>query len=130
MSHLYISSFNIGKSLNAYEKYFSIVKHTTNNDQVVKNGEKVIECLKSANEDIKKKQGLCKNQTETRKVYDEMVKKHIPNFFWEDLERPSPKYILDPNDPNIINMIKKTMAKKPQFKQENVTQPEKKEEKN
>ncbi len=78
-----------------------------------KSGEKVLEGLKTVSDELKKKQNFIKNKEDTKKLFDELCKKYISPMFWEDLEKPFHRLILDPNAENsYLNMLlKKGMQK-------------------
>ena len=60
------------------------------------------------NDESKKKQSLHKNKDDSKKILDELIKKSVNRLFWEDIERPLPKYYFDPNEnPYLNNIFKK-----------------------
>jgi hypothetical protein len=66
--------------------------------------------LKFVNDETKKKQSLLKNKDDSKRILDELIKKSVNRLFWEDLERPLPKYYFDSNEnPYLNNIMKKGM---------------------
>lgn len=65
--------------------------------------------MKFLNDETKKKQNLLKNKDDSKKILDELIKKSVNRLFWEDLERPLPKYYFDPNENPYLNIFKKGM---------------------
>jgi hypothetical protein len=89
-----------------------VIKKNITDENSIKNGEKVLENLKIIADEIKKKQNLLKNKEDTKKVFDELCKKYVSPMFWEDLEKPFHKLIMEPNENAYFNYImKKGMAK-------------------
>ena len=52
---------------------------------------------------MKKKQNLLKNKEDSKRILDELIKKSVNRMFWEDLERPLPKYYFDANEQAYLN---------------------------
>jgi len=63
--------------------------------------------LKLVNDEVKKKQNLLKNKDDSKRILDELIKKSVNRLFWEDLERPMPKYYFDANEQAYLNSILK-----------------------
>lgn len=64
--------------------------------------------MKFVNDETKKNSSLLKNKDDSKKMLDELIKKSVNRLFWEDLERPLPKYYFDPNEhPNLNSILKK-----------------------
>jgi len=63
--------------------------------------------LKLVNDEVKKKQNLLKNKEDSKRILDELIKKSVYRLFWEDLERPLPKYYFDANEQAYLNSILK-----------------------
>jgi hypothetical protein len=63
--------------------------------------------LKLVNDEVKKKQNLLKNKEDSKRILDELIKKSVNRLFWEDLERPLPKYYFDANEQAYLNSILK-----------------------
>jgi hypothetical protein len=63
--------------------------------------------LKIVNDEVKKKQNLLKNKEDSKRILDELIKKSVNRMFWEDLERPLPKYYFDANEQAYLNSILK-----------------------
>jgi hypothetical protein len=63
--------------------------------------------LKLVNDEVKKKQSLLKNKEDSKRILDELIKKSVSRLFWEDLERPLPKYYFDANEQAYLNSILK-----------------------
>ena len=62
------------------------------------------------NDETKKKSSLLKNKDDSKRILDELIKKSVNRLFWEDLERPLPKYYFDQNEnPYLNNIMKKGM---------------------
>lgn len=61
------------------------------------------------NDETKKKQSLLKNKDDSKRILDELIKKSVNRLFWEDLERPLPKYYFDSNENPYLNILKKGM---------------------
>jgi len=90
----------------------NVVRKNVTDEKIVKNGEKVMDGLKIVFDEIKKKQNLLKNKEDSKKVFDELCRKYISNMYWEDLERPLHKMMMEPSDNAYFNYIlKKGMAK-------------------
>jgi DNA-binding GntR family transcriptional regulator len=90
----------------------NVVSKNVSDEKLVKNGERVLEGLKTVFEEIKKKQNLLKNKEDSKKVFDELCRKYLSSMYWEDLERPFHKMIMEPSDNAYFNYIlKKGMAK-------------------
>ena len=63
--------------------------------------------MKLVNDEVKKKQNLLKNKEDSKRILDELIKKSVNRLFWEDLERPLPKYYFDANEQAYLNSILK-----------------------
>lgn len=59
------------------------------------------------NDEVKKKQNLFKNREDSKRILDDLIKKSVNRLFWEDLERPLPKYYVDSNENAYLNNILK-----------------------
>lgn len=112
LSHLSLKSYNLNRAIVAYEKYLNVFRKNFSNteESPVKTGEKILEGLKTVADEIKKKQGLLKNKEDSRKVFDELCKKYVNRIYWEDLERPFNKIIIEPES-TFNHILKKGFTK-------------------
>lgn len=69
------------------------------------------------NDETKKKSSLLKNKEDSKRLLDELIKKSVNRLFWEDLERPLPKYYFDSNENQYLNNILKKGMKATQGKE-------------
>ena len=89
-----------------------MLRKNITDEKIIQNGEKVLIGLKTVLEEVKKKQNLLKNKDDSKKVFDELCRKYISNMYWEDLERPFHKMMMEPSDNAYFNYIlKKGIAK-------------------
>ena len=78
--------------------------------------------MKFVNDETKKKQSLLKNKDDSKRILDELIKKSVNRLFWEDLERPLPKYYFDSNEnPYLNNIMKKGKKAINQLKFQNIS---------
>lgn len=106
LSQLSLKTYNLNKTIYAYERYINILKKNT--DQTpFQTGEKILEGLKSVADEIKKKSNIMKNKDDSKRLYDELCKKYVNRMFWEDLERPLHKIVLEPSESALFNYIMK-----------------------
>lgn len=70
-------------------------------------GAKILESLKYVSDEIKKKQNLLKNREDGKKILDELCKKYVNRMYWEDLEKPIHKFLIDPNSEAYLNYLAK-----------------------
>ncbi len=108
LSHLSLKTYNLNRSIFCYERYLNIIRKNVSDESIVKSGEKILDGLKTIAEEIKKKQGLVKNKEDTKKIFDELCKKYVLPGYWEDLEKPIHKLVLDPknNDIPFLSLLK------------------------
>lgn len=108
-----------------YEKYLNVIKKNVTDETPYKSGEKVLEGLKVVADEIKKKQNFIKNKEDTKKLYDELCKKYVSPMYWEDLEKPFHRMMLDPNAENsyLSYLFKKGMQKAQAAQAENGGEP-------
>jgi hypothetical protein len=113
LSHLSLKTYNLNRAIFSYEKYLNVIRKNITEEAPVKSGEKVLEGLKIVADEIKKKQNFIKNKDDTKKLFDELCKKYVSPMFWEDLERPFHRLVMDPNAENsyLNYLMKKGMVK-------------------
>ncbi len=113
LSHLSLKTYNLNRAIFCYEKYLNVIRKNVTDEAPTKSGEKVLEGLKTVSDELKKKQNFIKNKEDTKKLFDELCKKYVSPMFWEDLEKPFHRLILDPNaDNSYLNyLFKKGMQK-------------------
>ena len=113
LSHLSLKTYNLNRAIFSYEKYLNIIKKNVTEETIIKNGEKILEGLKTIGDEIKKKQGLVKNKDDSKKIFDELCKKYVSPMYWDDLEKPTHRFTIDPNSENplLAYILKKGMNK-------------------
>jgi hypothetical protein len=111
-------TYNISRSLTAYEKYLAVLRKHNKDEKLIASGEKILEGLKYVADEVKKKQNLYKNKEDSKKILDELCKKYINRMFWEDLERPFSKLFYEAQGDNpYLNYFNKKGAAKIQTQQ-------------
>ena len=85
--NLYLRSYNINSAIQYYEKYAKCMKkmNSTNSEyeKYSKNIDKVLEGLKSASEELKKKHNFVKGKEGMKKVFDELINKYSQKVGFE-----------------------------------------------
>jgi deoxyxylulose-5-phosphate synthase len=100
LSHLSLKTYSVNKAITAYEKYLNALKKNNVKEEILTNGKKIIEGLKTLADEYKKKHHLFKNKEDSKKFLDELMKKYVNVMFWEDLEKPFHKLFMENNGQN------------------------------
>lgn len=101
LSHLSLKTYNVTRAITAYEKYLNALKKNNVKEDIITNGSKILEGLKTLSDEFKKKSHLFKNNKEdSKKFLEELIKKYVNIMFWEDLEKPFHKLFMENNGQN------------------------------
>jgi deoxyxylulose-5-phosphate synthase len=100
LSHLSLKTFSINRAITAYEKYLNALKKNNVKEEILNNGQKILEGLKTLADEYKKKHNLFKNKEDSKKFLEELMKKYVNIMFWEDLEKPFHKLFMENNGQN------------------------------
>jgi hypothetical protein len=112
-SQLNLKNYNINNSIVYYEKYFKCTKKAATgnpeDDKFVQSTEKILDGLKLAAEELKKKHNFVKGKENTKKIFDELIGKFVSKVSFDD---PKNKFVLDPNDIQLFDfMVKNGLVK-------------------
>jgi hypothetical protein len=101
LSHLSLKTYSVTRAIFAYEKYLNALKKNSVKEDILANGQKILEGLKTLSDEFKKKNHLFKNNKEdSKKFLEELIKKYVNIMFWEDLEKPFHKLFMENNGQN------------------------------
>lgn len=114
-SQLNLKNYNINNSIMYYEKYCKCIKkaYSNNNEEAkfVQNTEKILEGLKLASDELKKKHQLVKGKENTKKIFDELIAKFVTKINYDE-NKFNNKLYLDQNDIQLIDyMVKNGLVK-------------------
>lgn len=115
-SQLSLKNYNINNSISYYEKYCKCIKkaYSNNNDDLkfVQNTEKILEGLKLASEELKKKHQQVKGKDNTKKIFDDLIAKFVTKVNYDEGKFNNNKLFLDQNDIQLIDyMVKNGLVK-------------------
>ncbi len=113
-SHLNLRNYNINNAILYYEKYSKCIKlaysGNKNDDKFIENIDKVLEGLKTAGEELKKKHNFVKGKENTKKIFDELIAKFVTKVGLD--ERLNNKLLLDHTNSEFLDyMIKNGLVK-------------------
>lgn len=88
LSHLYLKSYNINSAIQYYEKYMSCLKKNytpvNQDDKFLASTEKILDGLKMAAEELKKKHNSAKGKSGTQKIFDELIHKFVAKAHYDE----------------------------------------------
>lgn len=82
LTQLYIKNYNIKEAIVNYEKYLNCIKKASQSNspdeaKLIKNLENVLEGMRIASEELKKKHNYVKGKEGIKKIYDELINKFV-----------------------------------------------------
>lgn len=118
-SQLNLRNYNINNAISFYEKYSKCIKKAyegnKNEEKFIENTDKILEGLKQASDELKKKHNFVKGKENTKKIFDELIAKFVSKVGYDD-SKLNNKLFLDQNDVQLFDyMVKNGLVK---FQQE------------
>ena len=82
LTQLYIKNYNIKDAIVNYEKYLNCIKKASQSNspdeaKLIKNLENVLEGMRTASDELKKKHNYVKGKEGIKKIYDELINKFV-----------------------------------------------------
>jgi predicted O-linked N-acetylglucosamine transferase (SPINDLY family) len=107
-SQLSLKNYNINSSVSYYEKYVKCIKKAYSGikeeEKFLQSAEKILEGLKLAADELKKKHNFVKGKENTKKIYDELIAKFVTKVGLEETKADN-RILLNTRDLHLLNYM-------------------------
>ncbi len=110
-SQLNLKNYNINNAISYYEKYSKCIKKAyegnKNEEKFIESCDKILEGLKQASDELKKKHNFVKGKENTKKIFDELIAKFVSKVGYDESKLQGNKLFFDQNDIQLFDYMAK-----------------------